>query len=58
MTMDRIESLPFRVKAGQKAYYESARKKEEERIMAERKDREKRLMTSGVVPPELRGILK
>lgn len=58
MAMDRMENLTLRVKAGQKASYESARKKEEERIMAERKEREKGLMTSGVVPPELRDILK
>lgn len=56
--MEKNLDLPDRVATGKKKTYEDTKRKAEEKILQERKESEKGLMTSGVVPPELRGVLK
>lgn len=56
--MERNTELPARVNTAKEKTYEDTRREVEEKILQDRKESEKGLMTSGVVPPELRGVLK
>ncbi|WP_297026442.1 hypothetical protein [uncultured Dialister sp.] len=56
--MEKSFDLPDRVATGKKKTYEDTKREAEEKILQERKEAEKGLMTSGVVPPELREVLK
>lgn len=56
--MERNIDLPDRVATGKKKTYEDTKREAEKKILQERKESEKGLMTSGVVPPELRDVLK
>lgn len=56
--MEKSFDLPDRVATGKKKTYEDTKREAEEKIIQEQKEAEKGLMTSGVVPPELRGVLK
>lgn len=56
--MEKSFDLPDRVATGEKKTYEDTKREAEEKILKDRKASEKGLMTSGVVPPELREVLK
>lgn len=56
--MEQNLDLPDQVTTAKKKTYEDTKREAEEKIIQERKESEKGLMTSGVVPPELRGVLK
>lgn len=56
--MERNTNLPARVNTAKEKTYEDTRREAEEKILKDRKASEKGLMTSGVVPPELREVLK
>ena len=56
--MERNTNLPARVNTAKDKTYEDTKREAEEKILQERKEAEKGLMTSGVVPPELREVLK
>lgn len=56
--MERNTDLTARVNTAKKKTYEDTRREVEEKILQDRKESERGLMTSGVVPPELKGVLK
>lgn len=56
--MERNTELPARVNTAKEKTYEDTRREVEEKILQDRKESERGLMTSGVVPPELRDKLR
>lgn len=57
-SMERNTNLPARVNTAKEKTYEDTRREVEEKILQDRKESERGLMTSGVVPPELRDKLR
>lgn len=56
--MERNTDLSARVNTAKEKTYEDTRREVEEKILQDRKESERGLMTSGVVPPVMRGVLK